>query len=220
MGKVLADELRLAGEKVVVIDPLIHESVQAQKDGFYALQADASDIDLLKKMRLKERVKYFVALTNDDAINLSIILSVKTISEDILLFSRAVEKNARSKLLLAGAREVVFPYESAAIAAYEHLGQPVAFSAIDEILHEYIEPVIDEIEITPEMPAAGKDLRRIGIKKYRLKLLGVVRGRERNKFYFHPRKEDFTVTVEDILIVIGTTEDITAFKRHLHEEIR
>ncbi len=219
MGKVLAEELHLAGEKVVVIDPIAEESLQAQKDGFYALHADGSDIDLLKQLRLKERVKYFVALTNDDATNLSIILSVKTISKDIVLFSRAVEKNARSKLLLAGAEEVVFPYESAAIAAYEHLGQPVAFTAIDEILHEYIEPVIDEIEITHEMPVVGKDLRRIGIKKYRLKLLGVVRGSEKNKFYFHPRKEAFTVTEDDILIVIGAIDDIAAFKLHLHEEI-
>ena len=218
MGKVLADELRLSGETVVVIDPLADEIVQAQKDGFYALHADASDIDLLTQLNLKGRVKYFVALTNDDAINLSIILSVKTISEDIVLFSRAVEKNARDKLLLAGAKEVVFPYESAAIAAYEHLGQPVAFSAIDEILHEYIQPVIDEIEITKEMHVVGKDLRRIGIKKYRLKLLGVVRQRENNRFYFHPKKEIFHVALEDILIVIGTSEDITAFKLHLHEE--
>jgi voltage-gated potassium channel len=218
MGKVLADELRLAGEKVVVIDPLAEEILQAQKDGFYALHADASDIDLLKQLRLENRVKYFVALTNDDATNLSIILSVKTINKDIVLFSRAVEKNARSKLLLAGAQEVVFPYESAAIAAYEHLGQPVAFSAIDEILHEYIEPVIDEIEITKEMPVVGKDLRRIGIKKYRLKLLGVVRQKENNKFYFHPKKEAFKVEIDDILIVIGASEDIVAFKLHLHEE--
>ncbi len=219
MGKVLAEELRLAGEKVVVIDPLAEESLQAQKDGFYALHADGSDIDLLKQLRLKERVKYFVALTNDDATNLSIILSVKTISKDIILFSRAVEKNARGKLLLAGAEEVVFPYEAAAIAAYEHLGQPVAFSAIDEILHEYIEPVIDEIEIIPEMPVVGNDLRTIGIKKYRLKLLGVVRGSENNKFYFHPRKEVFNVKAYDILIVIGAIDDIAAFKLHLYEEL-
>ena len=218
MGKVLSHELRLSGEKVVIIDPLLEEVIQAQQDGFYALHADASHIDLLTQLRLKDRVKYFVALTNDDAVNLSIILSVKTISEEILLFSRAVEENARSKLLLAGAQEVVFPYESAAIAAYEHLGQPVAFSAIDEILHEYIEPVIDEIEITREMSVIGKDLRRIGIKKYRLKLLGVVRRKEHDKFYFHPKKEEFIVDIEDVLIVIGAIEDIVSFKLHLHEE--
>ncbi len=218
MGKVLASELRLSGETVVVIDPLEAEALQAQEDGFLALHADASDTELLDRLNLKGRVKYFVALTNDDAVNLSIILSVKTISEEIILFSRAVEKNAREKLLLAGAKEVVFPYESAAIAAYEHLGQPVAFSAIDEILHEYHQPVIDEVEITREMHAVGKDLRRIGIKKYRLKLLGVVRRRENDRFYFHPRKEVFMVEEEDILIVIGTSDDIAAFKLHLHEE--
>ncbi len=217
MGKVLANELKLAQERVVIIDPLEEEVLQAQQDGFTAICADASDIDLLKELRIAKRVKYFIALTNDDATNLSIILSVKTIDSDIVVFSRAVEKNARNKLLLAGAKEVVFPYESAAIAAYEHLGQPVAFSAIDEILHEYIEPLIDEIEISEQMPVLGKTLKEIGIKNYRLKLLGIVRQREGNRFYFHPRKESFVVYAEDILIVIGSAEDIAAFRLHLHE---
>ena len=217
MGKVLASELKLAQEVVVVIDPSEGEILQAQHDGYIAICADASDIDLLKELRIVNRVKYIVALTNDDATNLSIILSVKTIDKDIVVFSRAVEKNARNKLLLAGAKEVVFPYESAAVAAYEYLGQPVAFSAIDEILHEYIEPLIDEIEISEQMPVLGKTLREIGIKNYRLKLLGIVRQKENNKFYFHPRKESFIVYAEDILIVIGSADDIAAFRLHLHE---
>jgi voltage-gated potassium channel len=217
MGKVLASELYLAKETVVVIDPSEEEILQAQQDGFIAICADASDIDLLKELRIANRVKYIVALTNDDATNLSIILSVKTIDKNIVVFSRAVEKNARNKLLLAGAKEVVFPYESAAVAAYEHLGQPVAFSAIDEILHEYIEPLIDEIEISEQMPVLGQTLREIGIKNYRLKLLGIVRQKENDKFYFHPRKDSFIVYAEDILIVIGSAEDIAAFRLHLHE---
>lgn len=220
MGKRLADELRHAGEKVVVIDPDHDEMLEAQRDGFIALGADASDIDTLKSLRLSGRVSYFVALTNDDATNLSIILSVKTFDPDITVFSRAIEKSARKKLLLAGAQEVVFPYESAAVAAYEHLGQPIAFSAIDEILHEHQEPVIDEIEISSEMPVQGKRLIEIGVKGYRLKLLGVVRQKEHDRFYFHPRKEEFVVYAEDILLVIGNYEDIAAFKIHLHEAVK
>ena len=218
MGQVLSHELRLADERVVILDPDPDQTLQAQNDGFIAYCGDASDMELLRQLRLPGRVLYFVALTNDDATNLSIILSVKTIDRSITIFSRAVEKNAREKLRIAGAKEVVFPYESAAVAAYEHLGQPVAFSAIDEILHEYIEPLIEEIEISHQMPVLGMTLKDIGIKKYRLKLLGVVRQKERNRFYFHPRKDDFVVYAEDILIVIGSREDISAFRLHLHEE--
>ncbi len=217
MGKVLSLELQYSGEKVVVIDPDMKEVIEAQKKGFLALHADASDIDLLNELKLEKRVKYLVALTNDDAVNLSIILSVKTINRDIVVYSRAVEKNARNKLLIAGAKEVVFPYESAAIAAYEHLGQPVAFSAINEILHEYIEPVIEEIEITKEMRLEGYILKKLGIKKHRLKLLGVVRQSEKNRFYFHPKKDEFLVKEGDILLVIGGYEDIASFRLHLHE---
>ncbi len=217
MGKVLSAELQLSGENVVLIDQNKDECFEAQQKGFLALHADASDLGLLKSLRMENRVNYIVALTNNDATNLSIILSVKTTYPEITIFSRAVEINAREKLHIAGAKDVVFPYESAAIAAYEHLGQPVAFSAIDEILHEYIEPLIEEVEITREMDIDGATLKRIGIKKYRLKLLGVVRQSEKNKFYFHPRKDNFTIMSEDILLLIGAIEDISAFKLHLHE---
>ena len=217
MGKVLSSELQLSGEDVVIIDENYQESFDAQQKGFLAIHADASEIELLNELRMGGRVKYIVALTNNDATNLSIILSVKTIHPEITIFTRAVEENARDKLLLAGAKDVVFPYESAAIAAYEYLGQPIAFSAIDEILHEYIEPVIEEVEITKEMDIDGITLKSIGIKKYRLKLLGVVRQSENDKFYFHPRKDSFSIVNEDILLVIGANEDISAFKLHLHE---
>jgi voltage-gated potassium channel len=220
MGKVLADELRLSDETIVILDATEEEVKEAQKDNFIALQADASDIDVLKALKMPGRVDYFVALTNDDANNLSIILSVKTIDPKIVIFARAVEKSARKKLLRAGAKEVIFPYEAAAIAAYEHLGQPVAFSAIDTILHEYVEPVIEEVEISHEMPVEGQTLKQIGVKKYRLKLLGVVRKHEKNKFYFHPQKDSFVVIAEDILILIGSREDINAFKIHLHEKLK
>lgn len=220
MGKVLAHELTRSDEKVVIIDTREEEVGEALKDGFIALQADASDIDVLKAINMPGRVRYFVALTNDDANNLSIILSVKTIDPSIVIYSRAVEKSARRKLSRAGAGEVVFPYEAAAIAAYEHLGQPVAFSAIDTILREYEEPVIEEVEISQEMPVEGLTLKQIGIKKYRLKLLGVVRKSEKERFYFHPEKESFVVHKEDILIVIGSREDINAFKIQLHEKLK
>ncbi|OQX74022.1 MAG: hypothetical protein B6D59_03770 [Campylobacteraceae bacterium 4484_4] len=215
MSEVLAETLTQEGHKFLILDTDESKIAKALKKRYLAMQADATDIALLRELQVGKKIKKAVVATEDDAINASIILSLKSIDPDIELFTRANERKNKSKLYLAGAKEVIFPYESASIAAIEYLGKPVAFDAIDNILLERHNPVIEEIEVVGGMKICGEKLSRIGIKKYHLKVMGVIRGRENRKFYFHPKADQFTLQEQDILLVIGDFEDIAAFKLRL-----
>ncbi len=214
MGKVLAHELQRAKEKIVIVDVDETQIESAKKNGFLALKADGSDIDILKELKCETKVKYAITLTNDDALNLSIILSLKSLNPDITIFSRVNEKDAKDKLEIAGAKEVVFPYTGAAKAAVEYFKQPISFSAIDNILLERYDPVIDEIDIGQDSKAKNYPLNKIGIKKHNLKILGVIRGDER-ALIFNPKQDSFILEEGDILIVIGNSADIALFKLNL-----
>ena len=212
MGKELARELYRADEKFVVIDMNEEEVLRAKKEGYLALRADASDMDVLKELKCDHKLKHAVALTDDDALNLSIVLSLKSLNTETIIYTRVNEKEAKSKLELAGAKEAIFPYKSAAKAAIEYLDEPVAYAAIDNILLEREDPVMEEVEISHESKAYHKYIKQIGIKKHNLKVLGVTRVNEDNYFYFHPDEEVFMLQEHDVLIVIGDREDIIAFK--------
>ncbi len=212
MGKVLCEELDRSDEAFVVLDMLPKEIAEATKRGYLALEADASDMSVLKDLKCDQKLKYAVALTNDDALNLSITLSLKSLNPDIEIFSRLNNIAISSKLEIAGAKEEVFPYKVAARAAYKYFRQPIAFSAVDNILLERYDPVIDEVEIIQSSQARGRRISQIGIKKHNLKILGVIRTAEADRLYFNPDVETFTLREHDVLVVIGDSSDIASFK--------
>ena len=215
MGKELARELHRADEKFVVLDVHAEEIEEAKKEKFLALHADASDMDVLKLLRCDSKLKHAVALTDDDALNLSIVLSLKSLNPDTIIYSRVNKREAKIKLESAGAKEAIFPYKSAAIAALEYLESPIAYSAIDNILLEREDPIFEEIEIAKESKAYDVSLNNLHLKAFNLKLLGLVRGSEDDRFYFHPKDEAFILQEHDVLMVIGDREDIVAFKLSL-----
>ena len=212
MGKELARELDRAHEKFVILDINAEEIEQAKREKFLALHADASDMDILKLLKCDHKLKHAVALTDDDALNLSIVLSLKSLNNDTIVYSRVNKKEAKMKLELAGAKEAIFPYKSAAIAALEYLEAPIAYGAIDNILLEREDPILEEIEISKESKACHLPLKQLHLKRYNLKLLGLVRISEEDKFYFHPDEETFVLHEHDVLMVIGDREDIITFK--------
>jgi voltage-gated potassium channel len=217
MGKVLANELDRASEKFVIVDINPMQVEKAKKEGYLALNADASDIDVLRELKCDTKVKYAVALTFDDALNLSIVLSLKSLNQEMMIFSRLNERDASNKLEIAGAKEEVFPYKVAARAAYEYYNQPTAFSAVDNILLERYDPVVDEIEIIKDSKACHVKIKSIGIKKHNLKVLGVIRRSEDDKLYFNPDSYKFVLAEHDVLIVIGSSRDILSFKLSLYK---
>ena len=216
MGEVLSEELMRSGEKLLIIDIKDKQIELAKKNGLLALKADASDMEVLKELRCDTKLKYAVALTDSDALNLSIILSLKSLNPDIEIFSRVNEKDAKENLEIAGAKEVIFPHMVAAKSAVEYFEQPISFSAIDNILLEREDPVIDEIDISYDSKAKDKLLGKIGIKKHNLKVLGVIRG-EKKELIFNPKQDEFVLKIDDILLVIGDSADISMFKLDLYK---
>jgi voltage-gated potassium channel len=212
MGQVLATELQKSGEKFLVLDRDEKMIKIAKKRKYLALEADASDMDILKLLNIDNSIKQAIILIDDDAMNVSIILSLKSLNPDILIFSRVNERSSKKKLKIAGANDVIFPYKSAAIAAYEACQIPIAYDAINDILLENEDPIVDEIEIHVD-----HKLNRLGLKKHKLKLLGVTRVSEDNRFYFNPNSSDFVLLKSDLLIVIGRYEDIIKFKLAMYK---
>ena len=217
VAKMLAMELGISHENLVIVD-INEEAVDmALNDGLYALRADATDIEFLEKLEVGKKATKVVTLVSDDAINLSIILSVKSLNSKIEIYSRAVDETTRDKLLIAGADEVIFPYESAAMMACKYINKPVAIDAISQVVKEYEEPIMDEIEIYDDFGVVGNTLSKVGLLKNSLKLIGVVRGGDRERFLFNPKKDEFVIKSGDILMVLGKSDDIYRFKLDLQK---
>jgi len=205
MGAVLAKFLAEGGKDFFIIDEKSEEIRKAKEHNYLAIKGDGTDLELFQNLNTKN-LKSVAIITENDAINLSILLTIKSLNKNIKTIIRANNKNSKSKFKIAGASKVIFPYELAAFMAVEYIGQPImAFDVIDKILITKGGASIDEVLISHP-----KTLRQTKYHNFRLKIIGVIRGNI-NNFMFHPN-DNFKLENKDKLIVFGNSDLIASFQ--------
>ena len=215
MGKVLADEFIKVKQKFIIVDQNDDIFKHTNTQNFLAIKGDATDSSLLANIGINNGATTIIAITDNDSVNLSIILTARSQNSNINIIARANKTNAKAKLLLAGANKVILSNEIAALVAAEYIGQPVAFDAIDDILINTEGAVMDEIEILDNSNYIGHKLEIINFNNYNLTLIGVVDANNRKSFKFNPKKDQYILKAKDILIIIGYKESINQFKAEL-----
>ncbi|MCK5110001.1 MAG: NAD-binding protein [Arcobacteraceae bacterium] len=212
MGKVLADEFRKIKQKFIVIDHDNEMLVHASSQQILSIKGDATDPTFLTSIGINKGASTIVALTNNDAVNLSIILTARSQNPNINIIARANNSNIKDKLLIAGANEVIAANDIAALVATEYIGQPIAFEAIDDILLNSENAIMDEVELFANSPFIGYKLETINFSNFNLTLIGIMETANTNQFKFNPKKDQYILKEKDILIVIGYKEAIVNFK--------
>lgn len=212
MGKVLADEFKKIGQKFIIIDQDDEAFENINTQDYLYLKGDATDSALLNSVGINKGATTIVAITNNDAVNLSIILTARSQNNNINIIARANDESTKNKLYLAGANEVIMSNEIAALVATEYIGQPVAFEAIDDILISNEAALMDEVEILDGSKFIGHKLDSIDLSKFNLTLIGIIDANDRKNFKFNPKKDQYIINKNDILIVIGYKESIINLK--------
>lgn len=212
MGKVLADEFKKIKQRFIVIDHEDEMFEHASVHGILSIKGDATDSAFLSSVGLNKGATSIIAITNSDAVNLSIILTARSQNKKINIIARANDPKVRKKLFLAGANEVISANDISALIAAEYIGQPIAFDAIDDILLNNEGAVMDEVEIIDNSNYIGYKLETIKFSSYNLTLIGIIQGSNNNKFNFNPKKDQYVINNQDILIVIGHKESVAKFR--------
>jgi voltage-gated potassium channel len=215
MGKVLAQEFKKIKQSFIVIDHEDDMFLHANAQGILSIKGDATDSAFLASIGINKGASSIIALTNDDAVNLSIILTARSLNPKINIIARANNDKVIKKLFLAGANDVVSANDVSALIAAEYVGQSIVFDAIDDILLNNEGAVMDEIEIIHKSNYINHKLETIDFSKYNLTLIGVIDASNKNNFLFNPKKDKYIINEKDILIVIGHKESVTKFRVNL-----
>jgi len=212
MGKVLAAEFDKKNQKYIIIDPDEEIFKHAENQKILAIKGDATDSSLLENIGINNGANTIIAITNNDFVNLSIILTARSLNQDIQIIARANNLKTKKKLLLAGASQVILANEVTALVASEYIGQPVAFEAIDNILLNSEGAIMDEIKILNKSRFIGYTLENIDFTKLNLTIIGIISNKNNKEFIFNPKKNTYIIQEQDIFIVIGTKESIKHLK--------
>ncbi|MBI5938229.1 MAG: NAD-binding protein [Betaproteobacteria bacterium] len=224
IGQVVAERLKAAGDRFVVIDKSEAAIDQAHKRGYLAICGDATDSGLLANLGLGRQASRILCLTHDDVSNVYVTLTARQVSDAIAIISRANRAETVSKLRQAGADHVVRPYEVVARLAAEFIGQPVAFDALYDVVTRSNVVRMEPVAVNEHSWLVGRSVGEIGWEGRRLQLFGVIRPHENpvgtehehyslagKRFYFNPG-HGFHLHAHDLLMLIGHEATLSRFK--------
>jgi Trk K+ transport system NAD-binding subunit len=108
IGVMLARELRAGKAAFVVIERSEARFAEARDLGYLCLHADATDEQALEHAGVA-RARLLATVLPDDAANVFITLSARSLNNDLVIIARGEAPSTETKLLQAGANEVVLP---------------------------------------------------------------------------------------------------------------
>ncbi|MEH0022934.1 MAG: potassium channel protein [Desulfobacter sp.] len=214
IGRVLCNFIREDTPDIVVVEKNEDLTATLEKDKIHYLIGDASDEDILEKAGIG-RAKAMVAALATDTANVFLVLTARQLNPDIYIMARASSPEVRKKLIVAGANRVESPYDTGAVSMGLKLLRPTVSNFLDAAVSRQSDAIQIEEAFVPHGSAyTDKALKDSGIRQdFNLIIIAIKNASE--KMDFAPHFETL-IRPGDTLIVMGTTEDLEAFRNALN----
>ena len=203
VGRRVIKYLVQQGQRVVVIESNPERLEELRSLNIEILEGDATlDANLIQAGVAK--AKGLAACLPDDASNVYVVLTARGLNPVIHIVARAVEEQAESKLLMAGASRVIAPTIIGGQSMARALIKPAIADFMDTIVAETHDLVFEEFAVASQSVFSGKRLAETNIgRSFDLIVVGIRRAG--GDLVFHPSGETI-VEGGDLLLVIGKAE--------------
>lgn len=202
-GSSIASTLYELGNEVLAIDT-DEEIVQGISENVtHAIQADATDEATLRSLGIRNFDVAVVTIGGDVQSSVMVTLLVKELGVKYVISKAQNELHAKV-LYKIGADRVVFPERD--------MGIRVAHNLCASNILDYIElsPDYSIMEVSAINDWQGKTLRELNMRsKYGINVMAIKKGNEIN---ISPGADD-VINGDDVLVVIGGTEQLSAIEK-------
>ncbi|MBX9687028.1 MAG: potassium channel protein [Candidatus Obscuribacterales bacterium] len=204
-GEEVAKQLRSTGVPFVVIELDPGHCQRAKDEGVLLVQGDATEDHVLQQAQV-QNAKGIVCALSDDAANTFIALSAKEFNENIKIVCRAANPGSESKMMRAGADNVISPYIIAGRRMASAVTHPLVLEFLDVAMHN---PAFDlrmeQIVISLHSNLIAKSMRDANIKQSVGAMVLAVN--KKGQLITNPRP-DLVFEGGDILIALGAEDEL------------
>lgn len=170
------------------------------------VHGDATDDSVLREAGI-DRARVLVTALSDDADNLYVTLTARSLRPDLFIVARAVSDSADAKLRQAGADRVVNPQSIGGQRMAAFAMQPHVAEFVDVVMHDgSLEFRLEQVVVDRGSPLSGQTLRSARLHERTGALVLAMRNSE-GTFRTNPGSEDH-IEPGDVLIVIGTSAQV------------
>jgi len=206
VGRTVARQLRARGQTCVMIEREPSRARWAEEEKIPIIIGNASSEEMLQKARIDTALGFVAAVTSD-AENIYIVLTARGLRADLKILARASEEEATSKLLRAGASQVLSPYHFIGHRMAQLLLRPNVLDFVDAAFgRERLDFEIGEVKIAGNSALVGKRLADSPIPRQAGVIVLALKDAD-GEMTFNPPPET-VVRANDCLIVIGADEHL------------
>ena len=203
VGRVVADQLAGAGVEFVVVDM---DGERLQGIPYPSLVGDATDDDVLRAVGI-ERAKALVCVMSNDAADLYVTLSGRSLNPNLFIIGRARITDSEEKIRRAGADRVINPQAIGGSRIAALLLQPHVAEFLDVATREAgMEFRLEEVRLGDQCSLCGTALGESHIRSRTGALVLALR-RPDGGFLTNPPPET-ELAAGQVLIVVGTEEQL------------
>jgi voltage-gated potassium channel len=190
----------------------------ARDEGFRAERLDYTDDHVLRELGLGIDLEGIFCLLHEDSENVFLVISARAIDPALRIVAICREPNAASKLMAAGADKVVDPYAISGARVHDLIARPDVVELLEETVFGTQDLNIAEITIPAGSWVHGVRLTEFKQRmKQNVLLLGVVDIEHGNELIFSTRNIDHNLDVDDVLVIIGSREQIKVFREMIQD---
>jgi voltage-gated potassium channel len=207
IGQNLAVRLSRHRVPFVIIDSNAESLHDAKQLNYIYVEGDATDEDTLQAAGV-DRARMVVNALASDADNVFLTLTVHDLNPSVPILSRGEHPRTESKLLQAGATQVVLPAVIGAERMADIIIRPEASDLLRCVGHESgLNAELEEFKFISESPFVGRTVRDAEDES---SVMVVALKREDGQQIFNP-KDDVVLKAGDIVIVMGPEAEIEGF---------
>ena len=178
------------------------------------MSGDATSEATLRSANITQ-ARGLVSCLNDDAHNVYVVVTARSLNPDIFIVGRATEEDSERRILNAGADRVVNPYRLGGTRLAHLVVKPAIVSFFDASL-DGTDLQLDQTSVGASSPLVARTLAEADVGK--TCDLDVVAVQREAKVHPSP-PADFRVEVGDVLVVFGRRDQISRFDRECGESV-
>lgn len=212
VGQNAAEDLRLEGRRIVVIDTDDEKMARLKETNstLLYLTEDATLDETLLEAGI-ERAAGLLVCTGNDSDNLFVVLSARALRDDLVIVVRSSLEQNETKMLRAGADRVISPYQIGGKQMAKIALRPELVDMLDVVTtSEGIDLFMQDLALPPNSPLVGRSLRDSEIR-HKTGVTVVLLGRKGERPVTSPGA-DTILNAGDHLIVVGEGRQVAALK--------
>jgi len=201
---------------VLIIETDLSLKKSAEEKGFKTKNIDFRSDENLKSIGIGQSIDVIFCFLLEDSSNVFLTLSARAIDENLDIIAIAGSAQSAEKLIAAGANKIIDPYQICGQKIHELIKKPDITNIIDHTvfgrddLHiaEIVIPVGSYLENTYSSTLSLND-------QHNLVLIGIVDKELDDNLHFAIGEKDHKLDAGDIIVVLGPSREIKAFKQEV-----